>query len=159
MTKREEFLLENERFFEAGFIREIYANDEVSILNVCNSLYAATKYQKVDNSKHLATLVGIEQIKEIVNDNIWLLKWMANLSHEDMKTVLMEFNDRTFEVMKGIKEQTDVTGPTQYIDLELEENLEKLRWQQPQKIQSTIVSEKVFSDNIIGRVFCKIFKR
>ena len=125
MTEREKFLLENERFFESGFIREIYGNEDVSILNVCNSLYVATKYQKLEGYNHTATIVGIDQIKEIVENNSYLINWMSRLSREDMKKVLMEFNDRTFEVMKKIKGETDITGPTQYIDLELEENLKQ----------------------------------
>lgn len=38
VDKRNDFLNSNSRFFDNGFVREIYGNENVSIMNVCERL-------------------------------------------------------------------------------------------------------------------------
>ena len=45
-------------------------------------------------------------------------------SKSDRK-IFVEFNDLTYEKMKKIKLQTDISGPSKFVDLNFEESLKQ----------------------------------
>lgn len=125
MDERTKFLNQNQKFFENGLINEIYGNENISVLNIGNSLYVASQYAHDKNFVYSACIVDVEQIKKIIENNDILSIWIHNMSNEELKKIVVEFNDRSYDIMKNIKAKTDIEGPSQFIDLEFEESLKQ----------------------------------
>jgi len=127
MGNREDFLRELSEFFDSGAIREIYANDNISLLNISNSIYVGTNYYKDKNDNtYLGLILGVDQMREAIKNNNYIFKVMANASKKVLKQVLVEFNDRALEIVKRYKDKTDKEGPSEYIDFDFEAELERL---------------------------------
>lgn len=125
MSEREKFLIKNGKFFETGVINEIYGNENVSIINVANSLYVASQYAHDKDFVYSACIVDVEQIKKIIDDNKILPIWINNMTNDELKKIIVEFNENSYNVMKNIKLKTDINGPSQFVDLEFEQSLKQ----------------------------------
>lgn len=73
----------------------------------------------------MACIVEINQIKEFINNNNLLALKMYNTNDEDLKKVLIEFNAPTLNVMRNIKQRTDISGPSKFIDFDFEKELKQ----------------------------------
>lgn len=127
MGNRDDFLRELSEFFDSGAIREIYANDNISLLNVANTLYVGTNYykDKSDNT-YMGLILEVDQMRKAVENNNYIFQVMASAPKKVLKQVLVEFSDKTLEIMKRYKDKTDKEGPSEHIDFDFEAELERL---------------------------------
>lgn len=127
MGNRDDFLRELSEFFDSGAIREIYANDNISLLNIANKCYIGTNYYKdKSNNTYFGLVLGVDQMRKAIENNNYILQVMANAPKKVLKQVLVEFNDKSLEIMKRYKDKTDKEGPSEYIDFDFEAELESL---------------------------------
>lgn len=127
MNKREEFLKDNKKFFDSGYVKEVYVNEYLSIMNICNSLYAVSEYSKSSyGNMYYAFMVTPNQVRKIITDNSYFFEWVLSLDKEMFKKITMAFDEKNFRLMKEIEEETRLNGPSEFVDLQMEEELRNM---------------------------------
>ena len=121
MSKRDEFLRKTDNFFQLDLLKEIYFNENFSLLNVANGFYVIALYS--DKPEQDVFVVSASFAELIVKDNSAFYNYVLGLSNEEFKKRYIVFNDKTFEAIKKLKSNTDMNGPNPNIDSEFEESL------------------------------------
>lgn len=127
MIDQEGFYLALQRFIDSDLTKIIYKNDNICVLNICNSMYAVTQYVRDEKNDYNAFMMNVDQVKRVIDNNLLLPVWITNMSLQELKSITITFNDKTFEIMKGIKKSTDLNGPSKYIDQDFEDEMDFTR--------------------------------
>lgn len=107
-----------------GLIREIYSSSKISIMNISNSCYAVFDYEGCFKLNSIFGLImDAQSIRTIINDESQFRKWLNGVSKKEVSKCMLIVNDANINVMKSLKSKTDVSGPTEDIDLQLEQEL------------------------------------
>jgi hypothetical protein len=124
---RENFIKLTSKFFEAGLLKEIYNVGNVSICNMADTSYVLFSYDMYDeNTKNYSGIMfNGKKIREVVNNPELVLIGFMNGDLNKKRNLLVPLTERSFSIMKGLKSKTDITGPTQDIDLEFEDSLKQ----------------------------------
>ena len=110
------------KFIKAGFMTVVYESDKLCVCNIANTVYAIFNYDETEYG-HWGLMVNPQCIIPIATDND--LFYDLVLQHDEATKYQRSFflNDRTFKVMKDLKEKTDRNGPTKDIDFQMEQEL------------------------------------
>ena len=126
-NNRENFIKLTSKFFEAGLLKEIYNIGNVSICNMANTSYVLFSYDMYDENiqNYSGIMFNGKKIKEVVNNPELVLIGFMNGDLNKKRNLLVPLTEKSFSIMQDFKNKTDITGPTQDIDLEFEENLKQ----------------------------------
>ena len=112
-------------FVEAGLLKVIYNDENVSVCNLANTTYALFSYQMLCEGKE--NFVGIlfngKYLNKVVENPIILLQDYVNCNEKQRVNMMVPLNQVSFKIMKDMKNKTDVFGPSKEINLELEQEL------------------------------------
>ncbi len=125
---REEFLSENERFFKGNIATELYFNNEVSIINLADSVYVITSYYKVNNH-----FVGFafpqNQIMNIASDDKLFYQLYMLLDEKNRRSRCIIFDEKLYNKATALYQQTLKSGPNILINKELDAQLLEMKKQ------------------------------
>ena len=112
-------------FLESDLLKEIYKDEYVSICNIANTSYALFSYDMMCNGKDdfVGILFNGQYLEKVADNPQLLLKDFVNSDEKKKLNMMVPLNEKSFEIMKNMKKKTDISGPTNEINLELEEQL------------------------------------
>lgn len=125
LIRTNDFWQENRPFFDAGVLRIVYAGENFCVCNMCNSAYVTFDLVKIPAGETRYGLrTTVNQFKSMVDDGDYYLRWLEHLYQNDSwRKRLVALDHPTLAWMVGMKQFTDVEGPSDYVDLKLEDKL------------------------------------
>lgn len=120
--KKEKFYEKTKLYFEEGLFKEIYSSDEISICNVCNTEYLVFIYDLFNDGLEIGICIKQDIIPKIIEDNYLINKIYLSSSAEEKSKCTIDIK-QNYQLMKNLKQQTDVLGPSKNINLALEQEL------------------------------------
>ena len=112
-------------FEEAGLLFVVYNDNYFSVCNLANTTYVLFSYDMLCEGKD--NFVGIlfngKYLDKVIIHPELLLQDYVNSSEKERINMMVPLNKASFEIMKEMKNKTDVSGPTKEINLELEQEL------------------------------------
>ncbi len=125
-NKREVFLNNIKQFIENGLVTEVFHNDIISIFNCANTIYVVTAYDISESyNKYYGLILDKDLMDYLSESNDNYASFLRGISKDLFIKQYLLFSDHTFKRFKEMKENTDVNGPSQYIDFNYEE-----RWKE-----------------------------
>lgn len=109
-------------FLEAGVLKEIFSTTDFSVFNISNYCYGVFDYNEYSVGQ-CGIIVNPETMREIINDPDFFPRFVQAMGTEWIKKNTIILNENNLEVMKRMKKETDMNGPTSDIDVELENKL------------------------------------
>lgn len=115
---RTAFITEINPYIENGYIREVYGNSTVSVLNLADSYYAITDYRTDDQEpQHFVCVIcDYHVVKELFNHPLDLPLIMT-LPRK------VRLDSSTFDQIKTLYQHTHEHGSDDRIDLQMEEDI------------------------------------
>ena len=121
---REEFFAATAAFFDSGAVREVYHNDQVSILNYADTAYVVTDYSK-SSYGFVGYIFDKETVEFIAGGEYRFYMAFSALNSDQTAKRCVVFDDVSLQKAKALHEKTSVEGPARYIDKKLDEKLLK----------------------------------
>ena len=125
MNNKTKFYEILKKYFEVGVLNEIYSSDEISICNVSNYAYIVFCYDTlkagIDNIGGFC--MDKKVIPTIIENNNMFHAIVANWNEQIANDAFVKICDENFKIMCDLKKQTDINGPTNNIDLHMEEEI------------------------------------
>lgn len=113
------------RFFEAGYMKEIYVCDEFSLCNVGDHFYAVFPYVALKggekNCYGFTMPINKLEYATMVNKSIYV--YYANIDQQTRNKTTLLLDDKAFSIMGNIVARTSKTGPSMQIDREFERRI------------------------------------
>lgn len=127
---REKFLERYQKLFDEGLIEEIFHNKSISILNCADTYYIVTNYLRTPNNEYYGLVVhseAAELISEAEENYYYFIKRMGK---DLYRRQVLVFGDspghKTYDLLIKFKKDTQINGPSKYIDKELDARLKAI---------------------------------
>lgn len=120
---REEFLSSIQEYIENDLVNVIYSNDNITIMNFANDVYALSEHGKNADNEFFSFLISKRSIIDFIEDNQLFFDSIKKMGHQKANKYYYPFNESLYNSLLKIKEITDINGPSKLIDLELEEEI------------------------------------
>lgn len=125
-TSKEEFYEDTKRFYDAGLLRDVYVDDIKCICNASNNHYICFPYFKSEKSNsQIGFMFQAEHLKTLISDKFFIYKLIYEKDQDFINKWSCLTNDKLFNALLERKKQTDVEGPSKFVDLALEEEIMK----------------------------------
>lgn len=123
MFDREKFYILCEKFFKNDLVKEVYSTEDYSLCNISNKMYALIV--DIDNEYGAAGLfIDSENARRVVEYDDYFYKLIKHIKENNQfQDRLICLNDSSFETILNHKKETDLTGPSEFVDLEFEAEL------------------------------------
>lgn len=108
------------KFFENGLMKKLYETEEFVLCNYANQCYLLFPHRFFD----YGLVVDKTNLALCIENYGAILEVYANATDEEYKRNTCVVNDKLFEHAKKTKLRTDKEGPSQFVDLELEKQIE-----------------------------------
>ena len=123
---REKFLERYQKLFDEGLIEEIFHNKSISILNCADTYYMVTNYLRTPN-EYYGLVINAESAEIISEAEENYYYYIKRMGKDLYRRQFLEFGDRpghkTYDLLVEFKKNTQLNGPSKYIDKELDERL------------------------------------
>lgn len=122
-TSVKEFSEDLKDFFDEGVISEVYSDDDKCLCNVANYCYICFPYYKDETlNSQIGLPISAESLKKMIDDRMYFYRATLSLGNNINKSFLV-FDDALLKKLLEKKKIYDVTGPSNYIDKEMEEEI------------------------------------
>lgn len=113
------------RFFEAGYMKEIYTCDEFSLCNVADDFYAVFPFVALEHGENncFGFTMPIDKLEFATEYNKSIYVYYANIDNETKKRSTLLLNDKAFSIMGSTVARTSKIGPSRFIDREFERRI------------------------------------
>lgn len=108
--------------FEEKLITEISRGKRFSVCNMADMFYAVFPHVK-SGKYQCGVIVNHENIKYLVEDEMFFKKIYSSMSKEEQKQLSFVLDEGVKELLRKYKAKTDLEGPSNDIEVELEEQL------------------------------------
>ena len=127
MIRTNEFWQDNRSFFDEGVLRIVYSSENFCVCNMCDSAYVTFDLVRIaPNEIRYGLRTTVNQFKSMVDDPDYYLRWLEHLyDNGTWQKRLVALDRPTLAWMRSMKEYTDAEGPSAYVDLKLEEKLQR----------------------------------
>ena len=125
------YLRESKRFYDNNLIKLLYDNGEFAFCNYANNCYIYFPYRFSQNVRIVDKSILIYAIRNP-------LEYLIRTSENKEYCV----NDVFFEKAKATKEKTDAEGPTELVDLRLDEMILRYGRDIPQSVYDEYLLNK-----------------
>lgn len=124
MNKRDLYYVMTSKHFDLGLLKEIYANDSISICNLANSMYLAIPFEAIEKNIPVGVVVDVEGVKKIIEDNKYVYAVANSYASQNQSKYIVPIDDKLIEVFLPIKQKRELNGNvSSNIDLQFEEQL------------------------------------
>jgi len=123
MFNKDSFYDKAKDLFDLGLLKELVTTDQYSLCNLANSMYVLI-YGLADEYGIGGLFIEPEQAKKIAYNPDYFMKLMVFYKeHNALESRHVFLNQNTLDNIIKFKKQTDLEGPTKYVDLEFENEL------------------------------------
>ncbi len=120
-----EFMSAISNYIEADLVRIIYSDNNISILNLANDVYAVSDYNKNNAQQFYCFLISKKLINDLIEDYNFLYYILKEWGEKETYEQYYPFNESFYTALKKVKYNTDINGPSKLIDLALEKKIIK----------------------------------
>jgi len=112
-------------FFRDGLLKSVYSDENVNVCNLANTTYVLFSYDMMCKGKE--NFVGIlfngKYLQQVIENPVIILNNFINSNDKDRLEVMVPLNNSSYQIMKQMKVNTDIHGPSKEINLQLEQEL------------------------------------
>ena len=121
--RKKQWYYENiNKYIDAGLIKELYSNENFSIINLGNQCYLWCPFHMYKGSKKQFGLqIAKEAIKTIINSPREIYVWAQNLSNDKFQQYYVDLSSDNISLLPWLVEKVDT--PSHIIDIQLEEEI------------------------------------
>lgn len=118
------FYTQMKGLLEENLLREVYAGERLSIMNIANTCYVIFDFAMCYQSEHLfGIIMGARWVKRIAKKEMRFYRWAVAISTEEVKKYMLVISEKNIEVMRNLKAKSDKDGPGKDVDLQMEKDI------------------------------------
>ena len=110
------------KFIDLGLIKKVYSSKELSVCNISDTCYAIFNYTDTKHGQW-GVIVVPEHAKQIVENNKLYNVLISKFSEQQLYESSFYLNNKSLEIMKNLKKDTSIKGPTTGVGLQWEEEI------------------------------------
>lgn len=122
MISKQSFNLITKKYKENGLIKEVYSTDDFIVCNIANYWYAMFLNTKGNAAFGLA--ISSKALEALTTYPDFYKNVIAALEEQNMlERSLIVLNDKNYEKVRGLKQKTDISGPSPNVNIDLEKRI------------------------------------
>ncbi len=134
---REFYKTVTKRFFDEKLLTLLYEDEFFAMCNASNHCYLFFPYYIVD----YAILLDQPNALRCMLDVFRYCVSIGNWDDEQFRKLTAIINDKLFNILKEVKEGTDLNGPSKFVDLELDKLILKYGKHIPENIADEFLNK------------------
>lgn len=121
MELKNKFYILMEEYFKENIVKEIYSNDDFSIMNFGNLFYIGCPFFSAEDNKIFGLMMKSDSVKRVIADNNVFFETIKSFDANTLDKVTVDLSLENLNNLKEYLKKQQI--PSKYIDYDFEQEI------------------------------------